>query len=241
MLNAGQDARTLAGIPVAVRWAPVAPAAANAASDEFAEPDGALSLLSPFELDRFRSLRPEAATTFLAGRRLLRELVSTVAAVDAAEVVVEARCPFCGGPHGRPAVIAPPSATSLQLGLSHTAGAVVAVAAWDHAVGVDVERADAVAAPERDRAIATVAGASGDDPLAHWTRVEAVLKADGRGLRVDPRTVSVTTVGDVIEARIDRAEGAADRDTAPDPAAARYVLATLDLGPWYTASVAVRS
>ncbi|MFM9878671.1 MAG: hypothetical protein ACKVOG_12615, partial [Rhodoglobus sp.] len=56
-------------------------------------------------------------------------------------------------------------------------------------VGLDVELA--AGNPVRLAAIEDVAGAS-PDPLRHWTRIEAVLKADGRGLRVDPREVSVT-------------------------------------------------
>ena len=220
MLTAGQDTRTLAGIPVHVRWEPVT-----------ARPEPSAGVLTAFELDRYRSLRPDAARAFLAGRRLLHDLVAALAGVDAAEVVVEARCPICGGgAHGRPAVVAPEAATRLQLGLAHTDTAVVAVAAWDRAVGVDVELSDAPHTPERDHAIATVAGTSGDDPLAHWTRVEAVLKADGRGLRVDPRTVRISTTDNGVEARVDGA----------DFTAVRYHLATLDLGPAYTASAAVR-
>ncbi len=231
MLNAGRDARTLAGIPVEVRWAPVAPAAAGVASPANADPadsdELARDVLTASEFTRYRALRPDAARAFLAGRRLLRELVASLASVDPAEVSIGARCPVCGGRHGRPAVVAPQAATPLQLSLAHTDSLVVAAAAWDHAVGVDVERADAVHTAERDRAIASVAGASGDNALAHWTRVEAVLKADGRGLRIDPRTVRVTGTGEVVEARIDDAD-------------ARYELAELDLGPGYAATVAVR-
>ncbi len=234
MLIAGQDARTLAGIPVQVRWAPVPPASAASdasdTSDASVAQESATSVLTPFELGRYRSLRPDAARTFLAGRRLLRDLVAASAGVDTADVAVEARCAFCGGAHGRPAVIAPGSATRLHLGLAHTDTTVVAVAAWDHAVGVDVERSDAAPARERDHAIATVAGASGVDPLAHWTRVEAVLKADGRGLRVDPRTVHIDITDDGVEARV----------AGTDGTEAHYRLAELDLGPGFMASVAVR-
>jgi 4'-phosphopantetheinyl transferase len=220
MLNAGQDARTLAGIPVTVRWAPVAPAPDAPADDS--------ALLTPFELTRFERLRPAAARTFLAGRHLLRDLVASLAGVDAADVSIEARCPVCGGAHGRPAVVAPASATRLRLALAHSGPAVLAAAAWDHEVGVDLERADAEPAAERDQAIATVAGASGDDALEHWTRVEAVLKADGRGLRVDPSLVRIRTAGETVEAQISD-DGAS------------YALASIDLGPGFTATVAVRS
>jgi 4'-phosphopantetheinyl transferase len=105
---------------------------------------------------------------------------------------------------------------------------VLAAAAWDHEVGVDLERADAEPAAERDQAIAAVAGASGDDALEHWTRVEAVLKADGRGLRVDPSLVRIRTSEETVEAQISD-DGAS------------YALASIDLGPGFTATVAVRS
>ncbi len=223
MLTAGRDARLLAGVPVEVRWA-VAPDPATSVAD----PEIARSILTPYEFERCRALRPDAARAFLTGRRLLRELVASLAVVDPDDVSIEARCPVCGGRHGRPSVIAPHAATPLQLSLAHTDSLVVVAATWDHAVGVDVERADAVRTAERDRAIATVAGASGDDALTHWTRVEAVLKADGRGLRVDPRTVRVTGAGASVEARI-------------DDSGARYQLAGVDLGPGYTATVAVRN
>ena len=230
MPTSGQEARTLGGIPVEVRWAPVTSVSAEPAPDGAGQ-EGPAGVLTAFEFARYRSLRPDAARAFLAGRRLLRDLVAALARVAPAEVAIEARCPFCGGPHGRPTVVAPTAALGLQLGLAHTDSVVVAVAAWNHAVGVDVERSDAVPAPERDRAIATVAGASGDDPLAHWTRVEAVLKADGRGLRVDPKEVRITATDDGAEARISGANGVQ----------ARYRLFSLDLGPGYVASVAVRS
>ena len=193
--------------------------------------DAARHLLTAAEFARYVALRPASARTFLAGRRLLRELVAAVAGIDPDEVIVEARCPFCGGAHGRPVVLAPPAATNLQLGLAHSDTLVVAAAARAHAVGIDVERSDAEHTPERDRAIASVAGASGGDPLQHWTRVEAVLKADGRGLRVDPRTVRITDNGD---------NGAEVRATI-DGSDARYTLEPLDLGPGHTASIAVRN
>ncbi len=226
MQNAGQDARLLAGVPLEVRWAPIAPAPRVPLADEGAHPD-ARDLLTPFELARYGSLRPDAARAFLAGRLLLRDLVVTLAGVDPADVSVEARCPVCSEPHGRPVVISPAAAMPLQLALAHAGSVVVAAAAWNHPVGVDVERSDAAHAPERDDAITTVAGASGEDALEHWTRVEAVLKADGRGLRVDPERVRIRTSGDAVEAWID------------DQTGKRYRLAPIDLGTGFTATVAV--
>lgn len=74
---------------------------------------------------------------------------------------VTQKCRDCGGPHGQP------TAPNCFVSIAHAAGAVV-VARSHRPVGIDVEGANA-------------------DPL--WTRTEAVLKADGRGLRVDPDDV----------------------------------------------------
>jgi 4'-phosphopantetheinyl transferase len=225
---AGRDARIIAGIRVDVCWTQVATAAPGLADEGASVTDSAHELLTAAEFARYSSLPADNARTFLAGRRLLRELVATLADVDPGEVVIEARCPFCGGAHGRPAVLAPSAATALRLTLAHTGDLVVAAAAWEHPVGVDVESADARHAPERDAAIESVAGTSGADALQHWTRVEAVLKADGRGLRIDPSAVRVSDTADGVRARI----AGSDDD---------YTLASLDLGPGFTGSVAVRS
>jgi 4'-phosphopantetheinyl transferase len=66
---------------------------------------------------------------------------------------------------------------------------VVAVAEASHvlAVGVDAERT------ERDRTerLRGVIVPGRTTSLRHWTRVEAVLKADGRGLAVEPARVRI--------------------------------------------------
>lgn len=114
------------------------------------------------------------------GRALLRALVAELAGVAEAGIRIVARCPDCGGDHGRPVVMAPDAATDVRVSLAHAGGVTVAAALVGGAVGIDAEprphAADAVPA------------------LRRWTRIEAVLKADGRGLRVDPETVAFETV-----------------------------------------------
>ena len=126
---------------------------------------------------------------FETARMLLRRLIAELAAVDPAAVEFDSACPDCGLPHGKPRVAAPAAAHGIHLSVSHAGALTVVAAAPGHAVGVDAEPADA--SVERLAAIDEVAGPS-SDALKHWTRVEAVLKADGRGLRVDPRQVRVT-------------------------------------------------
>ena len=87
-------------------------------------------------------------------------------------VAVGRLCPRCGSAeHGRPWVRVADGPTP-AVSLSYADGLALVAWSWDAPVGVDVERADAVA------------GAYGDAPT--WTRTEAVLKAIGEGLNRDP-------------------------------------------------------
>ena len=126
----------------------------------------ALELLSPIESERYRRTRSDG---FLLGRMLLRELITER---TGAAALLSAACDECGEEHGRPV------STGLFVSISH-AGELVVVAAAESAVGVDVERVDADVPPEFAR------------DAAAWTRIEAVLKAAGHGLRRDPGEVVV--------------------------------------------------
>lgn len=89
------------------------------------------------------------------------------------------RCPRCGGGHGRVQV----SGADAAVSVSYAGGwAIVAIAAGEHRIGVDAVVSDP---PRLERVLPDSAGAR------DWARVEAVLKADGRGLRVDPGAVEV--------------------------------------------------
>jgi 4'-phosphopantetheinyl transferase len=99
------------------------------------------------------------------------------------------RCPRCGGAHGPLRLEGVPALASA----TYTAGwAIVAVLdapADAAALGIDAEP-ETEARPDAP-AIAEVLGRPHAGPR-DWTRVEAALKADGRGLRVEPSTVMVT-------------------------------------------------
>lgn len=140
----------------------------------------ALELLSDRETARFAT-DPEPER-FLTGRMLLRELAAGFTAEPLESITIAASCPDCERPHGQPIV----EGTDLHVSLSHAGDRTLAALLEGSAIGVDIERLDA--SSERLAAIREVAG-GGD--LRHWTRVEAVLKADGRGLRVDPREVVI--------------------------------------------------
>ncbi len=150
-------------------------------------------MLSDAERGWLRSQNPAGEIAFLGGRLLLRELAAELLGADPREVPLSAHCLDCGQPHGRPVL----NGTRLHMSLSRTAGVVVAAANWDSAVGIDVE--SAAVAPERLDAVESLTGIRS---LQHWTRVEAVLKADGRGLRVDPGSVRVRPRGSRLDAAV---------------------------------------
>ena len=127
------------------------------------------------------------------GHALLREMVAELTGLDVATIAITASCPDCGGTHGRPTVVGHPE---LHVSLARTPGYVVAAVSGGASskgggpIGVDVELI--AGSPERAAAVGALTGIQS---LTHWTRVEAVLKADGRGLRVDPALVQVN--GDI--------------------------------------------
>lgn len=138
-----------------------------------------------------RVLRPGASRD--ADREALRAFVAEVTDTDPALVRVVRRCPHCGAAdHGRPSALV--ADRQVPVSLARTSGAVV-LAVGPGPLGVDVERPSRVTAAaldvftpgERARAAAEVLPAAGDaHRTACWAVKEAVLKRDGRGLRVDP-------------------------------------------------------
>ncbi len=124
--------------------------------------------------DRDRAARfasPAAAEHWLASRGILRTIL-------AAEV--GATIDFEEGLHGKPQVAGHPE---VHFNLSHS-GDVAAVAVAAVAVGIDIE------APRRLRNRTALGrrllgpdwSGSDDELLKHWTRVEALLKAEGTGI-----------------------------------------------------------
>ncbi|MFE6101758.1 4'-phosphopantetheinyl transferase family protein [Streptomyces laurentii] len=131
---------------------------------------------------------------YLTAHALLRTVLGGALDRDPASLV------FAAGPHGKPYL--PHSA--LEFSLSHSGDMVAVALAPDAPVGVDVqqvpepsaelplpvlsagERAVYERVPASERAAAFT---------SYWVRKEAVLKATGEGLRVDPSRLTVSAPG----------------------------------------------
>ncbi len=129
--------------------------------------------LSDGERMRGAALAPHSARqAFVAKRWYIREVVAEASGCSPINVTIEQRCRRCGGPHGRPTVRTPSRRVPYVSWSSARGLTIVAVA--DVPVGVDV-----VPGPE----------------LREWARLEAVLKATGHGLDVDPSLVELSPTG----------------------------------------------
>lgn len=121
----------------------------------------------------------------MLAHELLTTLVAQLAPESVATVTISRRCSTCGAEdHGSPSIPGAPAVVSIAY-----VGAAVAVAAAPQAeaaaVGVDLERVTAAGrhAPLAELGALFAPGAA--PSLEGWTLLEAALKADGRGLRVE--------------------------------------------------------
>jgi 4'-phosphopantetheinyl transferase len=160
----------------------------------------ALDVLTDEERERTgRFVRPADAASFAAGRALVRLALAPIVDASPRELVFDTWCELHSSPHGKPRLVEP--AAELDFSLSR-AGPRLLLAVSPAPVGVDVERLDrdaeadvariAFAEDERAELDALPPDARASAFLACWTRKEAVLKALGHGLAVDPKSVSVT-------------------------------------------------
>lgn len=204
------EPRHPAPFPVAVSWLDTARAPTSAALDRsgahpFAPPEDGVTLvllrpdldrdisiiktsLSPSEHARLERIQhPRALAEFVAGRRLIREVLGALLGLQAREVILVQS--------ERGALsIAPTHSSPLRFNLSHTEGLVVlAVAETD--VGVDVEwldrpgrtveLADRYFAPAETAALrALPVDQQRDRFFDLWTLKESYIKARGLGLAI---------------------------------------------------------
>ncbi|MBT1676600.1 4'-phosphopantetheinyl transferase family protein [Curtobacterium aurantiacum] len=147
-------------------------------------------------------------------REALVAAVASVTGVEPVAVRAGRVCPHCAGTdHGRPWA----SAAGVPVGVSLSrAPGVVALAVGPSPLGVDVERVSRLAAAPLDAFTPDELRRAAGDPAAltaAWAAKEAVLKRDGRGLRVDPLAVDVDVVSGTA-----RFEGAEQPVTVVYPA-----------------------
>jgi len=163
------------------------------------------AVLSAAERERLSALlTPASRAGFGAAHALLRVVLAGGFGCAPGEVIVQARCATCGGPHGRPVVRRPGAREpGPHVSLAHTRGLVLVAVTGAGEVGVDVEVVDRAAlaqvdgvalAPQERRAIANLAGDEAAGARATtWVRKEALLKATGQGLSVEPRDVVLSS------------------------------------------------
>jgi len=151
--------------------------AKNAASVGLDVPD--LAAMGERQLARYRQLDGLRASGFLAGRALIRELVLRLGGGPV--VPLDSTCARCGDDH------AAPRTDGFMISVSHAGDlVVVAVAPGADPLGVDLE---ANAGHARVAELGPMFVPAPAPDLAGWTRIEAAIKADGRGFAIDPRGV----------------------------------------------------
>lgn len=174
----------------------------------------------------------QAADDHARGDPLLARTVASVLGVSPDDVVLSRLCPSCGSArHGRPVVLGLGSRTPF-VSLARAERLIVVAVSTAGPVGVDIERGDApgfhgfdqVVLHEHERAVTV------RERAIVWTRKEALLKATGHGLSVDPRLLEMSAPADPPRLL---------RWAAPDPPAGPPWMATLSLIPQFVACVAV--
>ncbi|MEV7613329.1 4'-phosphopantetheinyl transferase superfamily protein [Streptomyces sp. NPDC089799] len=157
-------------------------------------PQSWFGLLDSAELTRVPSFAHELdLARFVTGRTLAKTALARMAGTDPEAVSLRARCPGCGGPHGKPRVVGP--AAGWELSITHSGDVVAVALTLGGPLGIDVERWEPWAGPglppEYDLVLTPAERAAVDRlpeerraraGLTYWTRKEAVLKATGEGL-----------------------------------------------------------
>jgi len=159
--------------------------------------------LDATERDRFEGLRQVGDKhLFVTSRMLMKRMLGHLSETSPELVRLDYQCPRCDRSHGRPVVVGPPAAVRWHVSLSH-AGHHLMVAATDVGpVGVDLERTGATAfegfdgvalnSSERTEVARCAPAAQARARAVYWARKEAVLKATGYGLAVDPAALEVS-------------------------------------------------
>ncbi|MBX0300322.1 4'-phosphopantetheinyl transferase superfamily protein [Cryobacterium sp. 1639] len=174
----------------------------------------------------------DRAETAAGDHRRLAALVARLTGVDPASVTLHQVCPHCGeAGHGPLEVVfsgAAVPALAVHVSLARAAGKLALAVTAAGPVGIDIESiaeltrapvADVLLSPaETDAFSALDPGRAPAALAALWTAKEAVLKAAGVGLRVDPRDLTVVLDGAGAPVRL------AGWPSAPFPVTALHLL-----------------
>jgi 4'-phosphopantetheinyl transferase len=169
---------------------------------------------------------------FVAARGLLREILALYLNTAAK------RLRFRYGAHGKPTLA---EYGDLRFNLSHSHDTMLVAVAHKREVGVDIEHAGA------DIAVEEIAETVFSTPevqvlnrldgeakraafLRFWTRKEAYIKADGRGVSLPLKHVDVSVPADRV--------AVLDESTGKWYACLRWMLRTLTVGPEHVAALA---
>jgi 4'-phosphopantetheinyl transferase len=176
-----------------------------ASISEFADHQAALhGVLTSEERAHVQRFRVDRATARLS-RGLLRLVLGRYLNLPPADVKIDRSCPDCGRSHGRPRLLGRPETAIdvIEFSVTHGGDLLVLAFARQQHVGVDIEPIEALedvdaelmdftlTAAERVRLLALPAPQRRRMFLRHWTGKEAVLKALGTGLNVEPQAVAL--------------------------------------------------
>jgi 4'-phosphopantetheinyl transferase len=165
-------------------------------------PDVDTSCLDDLERARLASFHDSLeARSYAAGHVLARTALACVLGVQPGVLRFDRTCHRCGAQHGRPVLQGAP----VHMSLSRTHATVAVAVSESGPVGVDVESisgtdfpgfADTALHPDERAAIEVADRATRLRQRAvAWARKEAVLKAAGVGLSVDPTSVRTPPSG----------------------------------------------
>ncbi len=137
----------------------------------------------------------DPATSVHDRRRLIaRELIAARLGCDITDIKIDREAPRGFGYHTR--LIASRDGAELPIAIvtaSYRAATVVAISDPGLPLGIDIRDLQPESADLRlmKKHSKVVDGAGTTELLHHWVRVQAVLEADGRGVRVAPEHVSL--------------------------------------------------
>jgi 4'-phosphopantetheinyl transferase len=152
-------------------------------------PDALRDVLAPDERATMQGFsRGTDAVRFATGRAVLRLLAGRYTGAAPRSIVLDRTCPYCQAPHGKPRVSGAPE---LDASVSGSGDLVAIAASRSTTVGLDIEAVSAA----RLAGMAALVLAPGEpmrtprEALQLWCCKEAILKATGHGLVIDPRTL----------------------------------------------------